>query len=99
MLMRTEESNYGRYYNRLGSFVKLATSYLKEALLYAHPHVADDPGHGLRWRGETTSTPPPVSSAPQPAPRLVAEDLHTCRKILEMRRHHCYGMELIVIKP
>jgi hypothetical protein len=20
---------------------------LKEALLYAHPHVADDPGHGL----------------------------------------------------
>jgi class 3 adenylate cyclase/predicted ATPase len=48
---------------------------LKEALLYAHPHVADDPGHGLRWRGETTATPPPVSSAPQPAPRLAAEDL------------------------
>ena len=72
---------------------------LKEALLYAHPHVADDPGHGLLWRGETTSTPPPVSSAPQPAPRLAAEDLHTCRKILEMRGHHCYGMELIVIKP
>ena len=53
---------------------------LKEALLYAHPHVADDPGHGLRWRGETTSTPPPVSSTPQPAPQLAAEDLHTCRK-------------------
>ena len=72
---------------------------LTEALRYAHPHVADDPGHGLRWRGETTSTPPPVSSAPQPAPRLVAEDLHTCRKRLEMRGHHCYDMELIVIKP
>ena len=50
---------------------------LKEALLYAHPHVADDPGHGLLWRGEPTSTPPPVSSASQPAPRLAAEDLHS----------------------
>jgi class 3 adenylate cyclase/predicted ATPase len=49
---------------------------LKEALLYAHPHVADDPGHGLRWQGETTPTPPPVSPASQPAPRLAAEDLH-----------------------
>jgi predicted ATPase/class 3 adenylate cyclase len=49
---------------------------LKDALLYAHPDVADDPGHGLRWRGETTSTPPPISSAPQPAPRLAAQDLH-----------------------
>jgi class 3 adenylate cyclase len=48
---------------------------LKEALLYTHPHVADDPGHGLLWRGETTSPPMPVPSAPQPAPRLAAEDL------------------------
>jgi hypothetical protein len=72
---------------------------LNEALLYAHPHVADDPGHGLRWQGETMSTPPPVSSAPQPAPRPAAEDLHTCRNILDMRGHHCDGMELIVITP
>jgi class 3 adenylate cyclase len=50
---------------------------LKDALLYAHPHVADDPGHGLLWRGEPTSTPPPVSSAPQPAPRLAVQDLHS----------------------
>jgi TOMM system kinase/cyclase fusion protein len=50
---------------------------LKDALLYAHPHVADDPGHGLRWRGETTSTPPPASSAPQPVPRLAAQDMHS----------------------
>jgi class 3 adenylate cyclase/predicted ATPase len=50
---------------------------LKEALLYAHPHVADDPGHGLLWRGETTSTPTPVSSASQPAPRLAAEAPHS----------------------
>src|SRR5262249_39814842 len=48
---------------------------LKEALLYAHPHVADDPGHGLIWRGEPTSTPPPVPSAPQPAPRLAVQDV------------------------
>jgi class 3 adenylate cyclase len=50
---------------------------LKEALLYAHPHVADDPGHGLLWRGETTSTPPPLPSAPQPAPRPAAQDVHS----------------------
>jgi TOMM system kinase/cyclase fusion protein len=50
---------------------------LKEALLYAHPHVADDPGHGLRCRGETTSTPPLVAAASQPAARLAAEDLHS----------------------
>jgi hypothetical protein len=38
---------------------------LKDALLYAHPHVVDDPGHGLRWRGETTSTPPPAPCIPE----------------------------------
>ena len=53
---------------------------LTEALLYAHPHVAGDRGHGLPWRGETTSSLLPVSSAPQPALQLAAEDLHTCRK-------------------
>ena len=57
------------------------------------------PGHGVRWRGETTSTPPPVSSAPQPAPRLAAEDLHTYRKVLAMRGHHGDGTALIVIQP
>jgi hypothetical protein len=72
---------------------------LTAALRDAPPHVADDPGHGVLCRGETTSTPPPVSAAPQPAPRLAAEALHTCRKILEMRGHHCYAMERIVIKP
>src|SRR5215472_17136153 len=50
---------------------------VKEALLYTHPHVADDPGHGLVWRGETTSAPPPIPSAPQPAPRLAAQDIHS----------------------
>jgi class 3 adenylate cyclase len=50
---------------------------LKEALLYAYPHVADDPDHGLLWCGETTSAPPPVSSAPQPAPRLAVQELHS----------------------
>src|SRR5262245_18343717 len=50
---------------------------LKEALLYAHPHVAEDPGHGLVWRGETTSTQPPIRSAPQPAPRLAAQDVYS----------------------
>src|ERR671937_889475 len=34
------------------------------------------PGHGLVWRGETTSTPP-IPSAPQPAPQLAAQDVHS----------------------
>src|SRR5262249_10886185 len=50
---------------------------MKEALLYAHPHVAEDPGHGLVWRGETTSTQPPIRSAPQSAPRLAAQDVYS----------------------
>jgi hypothetical protein len=72
---------------------------LTEALLFAHPPVADDPGHDVRWRGETTPTRPPVSAAPQPAPRPAVQDLHTGRNIVDMRGPHGYDRELIVITP
>jgi len=46
---------------------------LKEQLLYAHPQVVDDAGHGLVWSGETavspTTTPPASPSAPPGPPR------------------------------
>ena len=39
---------------------------LKDELLYAHPQVVDDEGRGLRWTGDTVSTPvqPPPSTPP-----------------------------------
>jgi hypothetical protein len=30
---------------------------LKDELLYAHPQVVDDAGRGLRWTGDTATTP------------------------------------------
>jgi class 3 adenylate cyclase len=40
---------------------------LKEALLYEHPQVVDDPGHGLIWRDEP-------SASPQLTPELSSEE-------------------------
>jgi class 3 adenylate cyclase len=40
---------------------------LKEALLYAYPHVVDD-GRGLVWTGEAATTPSPPDTPSQPAP-------------------------------
>ncbi len=48
---------------------------LKQALVYEHPQVTDDPGHGLIWRGETTSTPSSGSSSAQPAPWSAPHDI------------------------
>src|SRR6516165_3910778 len=39
---------------------------LKEALLFAHPQIADEAGRGLIWPGDTASV-----AAPAPAPALV----------------------------
>ena len=87
MLQRRGRVTY-RTLQRQFNLDDAALADLKEALLYAHSHVADDPGHGLRWRGETTSTPPPISSAPQPAPRLVAQDLHSTQAELSPSSPH-----------
>jgi class 3 adenylate cyclase/predicted ATPase len=75
MLQRRGRVTY-RMLQRQFTLDDAALDDLKEALLYAHPYVADDPGHGLLWRGETTSAPPPVPSALQPAPRQSVQDLH-----------------------
>ena len=44
---------------------------LKDELLYAHPQVVDDEGRGLRWTGDTVSTPVQAPPSTPPAPQLV----------------------------
>ena len=44
---------------------------LKDELLYAHPQVVDDEGRGLRWTGDTASTPEQAPPSTPPAPQLV----------------------------
>jgi hypothetical protein len=44
---------------------------LKEELLYAHPQVVDDEGRGLRWTGDTASTPVQAPPSTPLAPQLV----------------------------
>src|SRR5215475_2125891 len=44
---------------------------LKEELLYAHPQVVDDEGRGLRWTGDTASTPVQAPPSTPPAPQPV----------------------------
>ena len=39
---------------------------LKEALLYEHPQVVDDPGQGLRWKGDPSSTLQPIAQDAHP---------------------------------
>jgi class 3 adenylate cyclase len=39
---------------------------LKEALLYEHPQVVDDPGQGLRWKGDRSSTLQPIAQDAHP---------------------------------
>ena len=47
---------------------------LKDALLYAHPQVADDQGRGLLWTGDVAPTPAVSQAAPPPAaPRTQPE--------------------------
>jgi hypothetical protein len=44
---------------------------LKDELLYAHPQVVDDEGRGLRWTGDTASTPVQAPPSTPPASQLV----------------------------
>ena len=43
---------------------------LKDELLYAHPQVVDDEGRGLRWTGDTASTPVQAPPSTPPVPQL-----------------------------
>jgi class 3 adenylate cyclase len=78
MLQRRGRVTY-RTLQRQFNLDDMALEDLKEALLYAHPHVADDPGHGLLWQGETTPTPPSASPASQHMPPPAALDLHAAQ--------------------
>src|SRR5712692_382963 len=60
---------------------------LKDELLYAHPQVVDEAGHGLRWTGALEAAPAP---APAPAPAqdrapLTYTPAHLAEKILTSR--------------
>jgi hypothetical protein len=67
---------------------------LKAELLYAHPQVRDDAGHGLLWTGEPSPTPTAASSAVEPpqqaplayTPSYLAEKILTSRSALEGER-------------
>src|SRR5262245_54732311 len=53
---------------------------LKDELLFAHPHIADEAGRGLVWRGEdeTSSTPTHRATTPaQPAGTPASAPTHT----------------------
>src|SRR5262249_37967341 len=39
---------------------------LKEALLFAHPQIADEAGRGLVWTGSAATSPSAPLSSPQP---------------------------------
>ena len=66
---------------------------LKEELLYAHPEIMDDEGHGLIWKGDRGKSPlalptaqqhhPPVSYTP---PHL-AERIRAEQAALEARQY------------
>jgi hypothetical protein len=64
---------------------------LKDELLYAHPHVADDDSRGLVWTGDarptpTPGSPPAVDQARTPlsyTPPYLAEKILTSKSALE----------------
>ena len=57
MLQRRGRVTYGTL-KRQFTLDDAALEDLKEALLYEHAQVVDDPGQGLIWRDETSSTAP-----------------------------------------
>src|SRR5262245_16816392 len=56
MLQRRGRVTYGTLQRQFALDAD-ALADLKDALLYAHPQVVDDPGRGLRWTGESAATP------------------------------------------
>jgi class 3 adenylate cyclase/tetratricopeptide (TPR) repeat protein len=67
---------------------------LKDALLYAHPQVRDDAGHGLIWMGDPSTAPgataTPTAPSEQPplayTPPYLVEKILTSRSALEGER-------------
>ena len=72
MLQRHGRLTYGTL-KRQFQLDEAALDDLKAQLLYAHPQVVDDAGHGVVWTGEAagspTATPPPSPPLPSGPPR------------------------------
>ena len=67
MLQRRGRVTYGTL-QRQFALDASALADLKDALLYAHPQVVDDPGRGLRWTGDVEAPAAPSPAAPRAQP-------------------------------
>src|SRR2546426_276400 len=93
MLQRRGRMTY-RTLQRQFALDEDALNDLKDELLYAHPEVRDDAGHGLVWTGDPVITPPVVATpAGQPereplsyTPPYLAEKIFTARSALAGER-------------
>ena len=93
MLQRRGRMTY-RTLQRQFALDEDALTDLKDELLYAHPEIRDDDGHGLVWTGEPSSALPataPAASAQERAPlsytpSYLAEKILTSRSALEGER-------------
>src|SRR5499427_981579 len=93
MLQRRGRLTYGAL-KRQFQLDDAALEDLKEALLFAHPQIADEAGRGLVWTGDTASaaapaTAPALVQAPAPlayTPPYLAEKILTSRSALEGER-------------
>ena len=68
---------------------------LKEQLLYAHPQVVDDAGHGLVWSGETAVSP----TTPPQRPRLHRQDHRVLPKPASRRRRPHPRRQRLSVRP
>jgi class 3 adenylate cyclase len=103
MLQRRRRVTY-RTLQRQFNLDEAALEDLKDTLVYAHPQVVDDRGHGLRWQDERTAPLSPPADAERRqltvlfcdlagstplAERLDPEDL---REVVRAYRQACAGM-------
>src|SRR5215831_3839281 len=93
MLQRRGRLTYGTL-KRQFQLDDAALEDLKEALLFAHPQLADEAGRGLIWTGDPATISVPVSS-PAPdltrtpltyTPSYLTEKILTARAALEGER-------------
>jgi class 3 adenylate cyclase/tetratricopeptide (TPR) repeat protein len=92
MLQRTGRVSY-RALKRQSVLDDDSLEDLKEALLFAHPQIADEDGRGLVWTGNTASAPPFAADAPPATATAPAQDRapltytppHLTEKILASR--------------
>src|SRR6266705_1435477 len=88
-LLRSRQRVTYRTLKRQFDLDDAALADLKEDLLFAHPHIADEDGRGLVWRREPeppVSAPSATASSPRPEPAPLAyTPLYLAEKILTSR--------------